>query len=80
MDKWTTIDEGYPTKEGAYLVTIRDRKMNYLDIASFCSSPSRLEFRKFKQPCFYGITHDLEYYAINNVIAWTELPNAYKEN
>lgn len=78
----STWKTGYPPKNGRYLVTIDYTDRSVLQILGYSNNLSKVDKYDFKgdtNPGWY--LYDSEYggyYAINNVVAWMELPEVYK--
>ena len=83
--KWMPCSERLPEKAGTYLVTIEGVlgvKMSYTEIADYAPDLYRIDpygFRTLKG-CAGFYQYDSEYGFVrrDDVIAWMELPEAYK--
>lgn len=69
-----------PKKDGSYLVT---RTGGYLDLVYFDRCLSKVdnfffsEKNSYRRPGWYKVRYNMPY-EITDVVAWTEVPNAYK--
>lgn len=81
MTIWKT---GYPPKNGKYLVTINYTDRSVLKIVGYSNNLSKIDKYDFKgetNPGWYLYDGEYgEYYTIDNVVAWMELPEPYKED
>lgn len=87
MEKWISVKDRLPNKDGEYLVTYRsDIYPNYrlfVGIYVYSSNLSKVnkwDFpkKKYNRNGWYGCDVEYGYYEVKNVIAWMELPEVYK--
>lgn len=91
MEKWINVKDKLPDKDGRYLVARKCRIGIIVDILDFDRCLSKVdrflfpEDEGFKRPGWYDVdelysdTFDDEYnFEITDVVAWMELPKAYK--
>lgn len=83
MTIWKT---GYPPKNGQYLVTVRyyinDVVYNKIQLVKYANNLSKVDKYDFDfntNPGWYDYDSEYGYYPVGNVVAWMELPEAYKE-
>lgn len=79
MTIWKT---GYPPKNGKYLVTINYTDRSVLQIVRYTNNLSKVDKYDFKgdtNPGWYDYDSEYGYYPVYDVVAWMELPEAYKE-
>lgn len=82
--RWIPVSERYPEEEENYLVTIKFGDMNIIQVARFSCDLTTvdpvgvdMQGEEYKRPGFW--IHESEYgFSSLNVIAWKNLPIAYK--
>lgn len=78
----STWKTGYPPKNGRYLVTVNYTDRSVLQIVGYSNNLSKVDKYDFKgdtNPGWYTYDGEYGYYTINNVVAWMELPEVYRE-
>lgn len=86
MEKWISVKDRLPSKNGRYLVTygnILGFNNRYIKTVEFAENLTKLDnydFPKneYNRAGFYGYDSDFGYYEEINVIAWMELPPVYE--
>ena len=73
LNRWIPCSERFPDEVGAYIVTVRDKKIPEITgtrIDIWCLDYDKYRWNKYENP--YG---DNEY----EIVAWMPLPEPYKE-
>lgn len=86
MEKWISVKDRLPNKNGTYLVTygsITDLNNRYIKTVGFAENLTKLDnydFLKneYDRAGFYGYDSDFGYYEETKVIAWMKLPAVYE--
>lgn len=91
MEKWISVKDKLPDKDGCYLVARKCGIDTFVDILDFDRCLSKIdefifpEDEGYKRPGWYDVdelysdTFDDEYgYEIDDVIAWMPLPKVYE--
>lgn len=86
MEKWISVKDRLPSKNGRYLVTygyIVDSNYRYIKTVEFAENLTKLDnydFPKneYNRAGFYDYDSDFGYYEVTKVLAWMELPEVYE--
>lgn len=86
MDKWTSVKDRLPNKNGKYLVTYGsnlNKHERFIEIAGYAKNLTNLDNydfpkREFNRAGFYGYDSEYGYYEATKIIAWMELPAVYE--
>ena len=80
VSRWVPVEEGLPTADGEYLVTVPTfcgRSVFKYSFATDLYKVDKYDFPKHKSG-FYGSDSEWGYYEITDVIAWMPLSEPYK--
>lgn len=86
MEKWISVKDRLPNKDGRYLVTygyIVDLNYRYIKTVEFAENLTKLDnydFPKneYNRAGFYDYDSEYGYCEETNVLAWMELPPVYE--
>ena len=85
MEKWISIKDRLPDKDGIYLVTYRSVIADIRFIRIYCysnnlSKVDKYDFprSKYNRAGWYDYDSEYGHWEVTNVIAWMELPEEYK--
>lgn len=79
--RWIPVSEGFPKKDGEYLVTASSFCGKIVFKCSFAMDLHKVDEYNFQEhKCgFYGIDSEWGSYEIDNVIAWMPSPEEYNK-
>ena len=82
--EWISVKDRLPSVDGDYLVTIKFKVLkNYgIGIMGYAKNLYKVDeydFHNKKRPGWYSYDSEYGYYENNDVVAWMELPEVYKE-
>ena len=85
--QWIPTKEKSPDKDGEYLVTVQGFiiEHKYIDTCQFALNLNDVDeydfpaYLGYSRPGWYKYGSDSGYYECDDIIAWTELPEVYKE-
>lgn len=84
---WISVKDGLPKKDGRYLCTIYHKYSNlsFINVVNFANNlrdVDEFEFYNYTYNRSGWYDYDSEYgnYEVEDVVAWMELPKAYKYN
>lgn len=86
MEKWISVKDRLPSKNGRYLVTygyIADLNGRYIKTVEFAENLTKLDNydfpkKEYNRAGFYDYDSDFGYYEETKVLAWMELPPVYE--
>ena len=86
MEKWISVKDRLPNKNGTYLVTygsITDLNNRYIKTVGFAENLNKVDKcdfpkREFNRAGFYDYDREYGYYEVTNVLAWMESPAVYE--
>ena len=80
VSRWIPVEEGLPTADGEYLVTVKSFCGEIVFKCSFATDLHKVDEYDFpKHKCgFYGSDSEWGSYEINDAIAWMPSPEPYK--
>lgn len=85
-EKWTSVKDGLPKKDGRYLCTIYNKYSNlsFINVVNFANNlrdVDEFEFYNYtyNRSGWYDYDSEAGNYEVKDIVAWMELPELYRK-